>query len=738
MRTRTSSSFPGRRGNVGATLAVLLSVSAMVVEAPLPSAAADGEIASAPSSDLPDFAATVDDLAVIKQRLVAPLLEPVSARTAKVLADTLQDDGSWPNVDYEHRDRSGWSTPRHLTNVTILARAYRSPKSALHDTASVRDAALASLDYWLAHDFRNPNWWWNEIGVPRTMLPIVLLMHDDLSDDQRQSCLGILRRAKIGMTGQNLVWVTHITAGRGIVQHDAELVAKAYRRIADEIHISTGEGIQPDYSFHQHGPCLYSHGYGAAFVVDCSRIANEVAGTRFAMSPKKIAVLSSLILDGSQWMTRGGATDFGAEGREITRSGQDASYLRSAVANMLNLPTGREQEFRELAARLSGGQAPPPLIGNRHFWRSDIMTHHRPQFMSSARMVSRRIANTDQPCNGEGLKSHHLADGCNVILRTGREYDEIFPVWDWQKIPGTTVEQTEKLSGSPRRTGATDFVGGVSDGMYGAAAFDLVRGPLAARKSWFFFDDQVVCLGAGIACQSTSPVITTLNQCNRTGDVVVSADAGSQTLQPGEHLLTQADAAPATWVWHDQVGYFSLCSSTIHIRNDAQRGRWSEINQRYSRDEIQRDVFTAWIEHGRSPVDASYAYMVAPGIDVTSMDDCAKNLPIQILRNGRNLQAVWHTSLRMGGFAFYKAGRCVVGPELTLAVNSSCLMLVCTLPDGLSVTVSDPTAKLAAVQVEIGDGARRSQAEGKDTVQLTFDLPTGMNAGKSVTRSVPR
>ena len=75
-------------------------------------------------------------------------------------------------------------------------------------------------------------------------------------------------------------------------------------------------------------------------------------------------------------------------------------------------------------------------------------------------------------------------------------------------------------------------------------------------------------------------------------------------------------------------------------------------------------------------------------------------------------------------------GFCIMGNHLHLLVRM--------LPEQMEVSVSDPTAKLAAVQVTISDGSRRSQAEGKDTLHLTFDLPTGMDAGKSLTQSVPR
>ncbi len=104
----------------------------------------------------------------------------------------------------------------------------------------------------------------------------------------------------------------------------------------------------------------------------------------------------------------------------------------------------------------------------------------------------------EYPYNSEGLKNHYLGDGANFISRTGQEYYDIFPVLDWRRIPGTTVVQKPTLPSEEeiREEGVTDFVGGVSDGLMGASAFDYVkiRDSLQARKSWFFFDNVFVCL----------------------------------------------------------------------------------------------------------------------------------------------------------------------------------------------------------------------------------------------------
>ena len=358
-----------------------------------------------------------DDLETIRSRVTAPYLTAPNAKSVTNWIDSMRADGTWADIDYGNKRRSAWAVPAHLSRVTYLARAYSAPKSDLKNDPNVLAAALKGLDAWLRLDPQNPNWWWNQIGVPKTLLPIMLLLDEELSETQRAAGLKILSRAKIGMTGQNLVWVTEVTAGRGLLENDAELVAKAYVRIADEIRVSMKEGIQPDFSFHQHGPCLYSHGYGAVFIVDCSRIAVQVDGTAMAFPAEKIELLSHLILDGTQWMVRGDGTDFGAEGREIARKGQSTSHLTRAAQYMLQLRTGRETEFLALAARAAGSPNAPPLIGNRHFWRADFMTHHRSKYFASARMHSKRLANTDGPANSEGLLSHHLPTAASCSCR---------------------------------------------------------------------------------------------------------------------------------------------------------------------------------------------------------------------------------------------------------------------------------------------------------------------------------
>lgn len=663
------------------------------------------------------------DVETVKRRMLEPLLQPVEQERVESLVKSVQADGSWPDVDYADQSTVHWRPIDHLQRLLLMTRAHRCPESALRDDRRLRDAVFRGLDLWLARDLRR-KWWYEAIGVPGVLSQILLLLDDDLTPAQRTKGLEIVGRATISATGQNLVWMSLIVARRGLLERDAGLVAAAFRRIAEEVRVSPEEGIQADFSFHQHGPCLYNHGYGAGFATDCSSIALLVTGTRFAFPPEKIALLSRYVLDGSQWMARGGAPEYGAKGREITRRGASARYLAQVCRNMLRLPTGREREFEALLRRTEGDPDAPALEGNRSFYRSDLMVHHRRAYYASARAYSIRNVNTDglSGCD-EGLRSHHVADGCNYLLRTGQEYVDIFPVWDWQRVPGTTVELGPQQSGEPRRKGTTAFVGGVSDGHYGLFACDFARDGLTARKAWFFFDAEFVCTGAGIACRSDNPVVTTLNQCLLQGEVTVCAEGKVQTPGRGDHVFGRA-----TWVYHDGVAYVFPVETTVHLRNDVQRGSWKLISLQSSDEEIARDVFKLWIDHGRSPEGAGYAYIVAPGLALGDVPAYVSHPGIEILRNEPGLQAVRRAGVGVTGAAFYVPGGLEAAGGLRVAVDRACLVLLREQEGSLTASVANPENEALTVRVEVEwQGMRRA---------AVFDLRGGPEAGRGVTQVI--
>ena len=637
---------------------------------------------------------TPNDLFVVRERMLAPYQMPPVSERVHELRTQLQADGSWPDVNYSGNSTTTWEPAEHLRRLLTLTQAWFAPASSAHHNAELASEIGRALDCWLHKDPRRP-WWWDCIGAPGTLSLIMLMLDGHLTEFQQKKGMEILERAVLGATGQNLVWQAEITARRAVLQRDADLLRRAIMLILSEIRISDGEGIQADFSFHQHGHCLYNHGYGAGFAEDNARLAALTAGTAFAYPPEKIMLLSAYILDGSQWLAFGSHSDFGAEGRQITRPGQTAQYLGKAAQDMLKVATGRENEFRALSARIAGKPVVKPLTGNKHFHRSDIMVHHRPGWYMSARMYSERTLNTDSLAGcDEGLLSHYLAEGATYIMHHGNEYLDIFPVWDWQRVPGTTVELAPHCPGNPSRNGESAFAGAASDGTVGVAAFHLKRDSLRARKAWFFFSNVAVCLGTDIHCGTDHAVITTLNQCRLRGPVTVGRDNGTEIPDEGERTLD------ARWIWHDGIAYMLDKTTPVTLANVCRTGNWKRISAQRSSDPVTDKVFMLGLTHGVRPDGADYAYAVLPGTEVKAIPGLVHKPPFRIAANSGKVQAVYHPGDAALGIVFHEAGQ-FEWQEWRLVVERPCVLVIRREQDTWYMAVADPAAGSGTVRLDI-------------------------------------
>ena len=693
------------------------------------------------------------ELNTIQRRYVASLL-PADVlqqqrlhKKAHEVESTLSPEGTWPNVDYNNPERSDWPASHHLQNALILAKSAR----LLHDTGKpdteLEGHALTALRYWIAKDPRNPNWWWNIIGTPLLVVEISTLLRPILTDEDRTRIRPILERAVwTKFTGANLSWGVTIQILRGTLFDDPVAVKAGYNRLYEEVHrVPVGsDGIQVDNSFHQHGDQLYSGGYGLDFADDVGRFIAFAWNTSLAIPPSRMDTFAAFLLDGERWMIRGGVFDYSATGREITRVGKSvasddwtggpiapfgAAYsLPNMVAMLAAEPTPRQPELRSFAEELKLSSNVSALEGNRHFWTSDYMVHRRKQYLTSVKMFSARTLNSEI-VNGEGLKSAHLSDGLNFIYRRGDEYRDIFPIWDWTLLPGTTALHGNLLNGRPRtdevvsigQRGTRSFVGGVSDGRYGVAAMDLKRGPLTAHKAWFFFDNLYVALGAGITLapgESSTEVATDINQVRARGYVFVN----------GKKLSSNQDAriyrnGLLHFVTQDGIGYIPGANASVTLSDSIKTGRWSGIGTGSS-DLVSVPVFNLWISHGSSPRNATYQYTVLP--DATEAQTMAeyRHPSVQVLSNVANIQAVYVAALKYVTIAFYSASA-LETPLGTVSVDHPAIVLIHPEGEGLSVTASNPENRPWTLHVTVNG-----------TV-CTIDLPGGDQAGSSITQFVP-
>lgn len=224
-----------------------------------------------------------------------------SAASAPQLTRSLAASGQWADIDYADRSPSAWAPAVHLYRVRQMALALVTKQVRDADAASLRRAVGRALDYWIAKREQCPNWWWNEIGVPRHLRDIIVLLGPELDAARRRALIDILgTQLHVRGTGANLVWTAELALHHGCLTGNETRVAQAAQRIWAEVKVGAGESIQPDGSFYQHGPRLQTFHYGKAYLSVVGQLAWELRGTPWAMPRDKQSIITRYVLDGPQ------------------------------------------------------------------------------------------------------------------------------------------------------------------------------------------------------------------------------------------------------------------------------------------------------------------------------------------------------------------------------------------------------------------------------------------------------
>ncbi len=690
------------------------------------------------------------DIEKLRKRFAMQLLDaPVSDERIKTLVETLQPDGRWPGIDYVDTTRTAFQHERHLSNMLALSIAYKKKGSPYKGNKQVRKAVHQALAFWLENDFICENWWWNQIGTPNTMVSMLLMLDRDLSQEESDRMLKIAERGNMNASGArpsgDRIKIAGLQAKAALFKRDAQEVAMLMKIIEGEIKFSTGRGMQHDFSFHHrtdwvNNTLSYGSGYAGAFI----EWASNVADTEFRFSEQTVRLLIDYYIDGiCKQMVYGRISDPGILNRDIARPGEEKVWSPSAPEKLRTLTNYRQAELDNIICLRKGDSSCEPVSFAKFFWRTDHFVFQRPNFYTSVRMYSTRNANMEMPYNGEGLMNHFRGDGTNYLSIRGDEYKRLTPVYDWMKIPGATIVQLDKMPGESeiQKWGLTDYVGAVTDGMYGAVGFDF-KSPhtgLAAKKAWFFFDKAYVCLGTNISSRMENPVLTTVNQCLLNGEVTVSDADGIHLQEQGTRTKKEV-----RWVVHDKVGYYFLQKENVVLSNQRMEGSWKIANRQTTvpADIVRQDVFTLSIDHGQSPDNGGYAYMVIPSVDSRSVENRVEEEGAVVLANSSELQAVRHDGLNMAYAVFYKGGTLRINDKIAVEIESPGMLMMKYNDSGeiQMLAVSDPTHFMKKLHLSVNQKIDWAAQEGIQTewdkekafTRIVVDLPQDEYAGKSV------
>lgn len=689
---------------------------------------------------------------------------------------------SWPEeIIYKSQfDKNSDKYPiEHLNRIFELSVAFNNHQlsTEYYKNQQILETINMGLDFWFLYGPPNhPNWYIRDIAEPQILARIFLLMEDHLSSElsnkitlrienalkkidssqtaSSENILFYLPKPKKNdeiqkvivraydhpsRIGQNAVWIAGIFLNLYSTKYRANTleVVRAIKFIERQLLISDSEGIKRDFSFHQHGYQLYNASYGQAFLDDQTYWAEKVNGLSFQFSDSSIKNLSGFILDGMQWMIRRDRWDYGPAGRAVSRStwadiGEE-SPVRASLKRMISLGTSDQTRFESFEAHLMG-KNDKALIGNKLFWRSGYQVHRRQNYFISLKMCSLwTYCHEAGGALGENLQGYHLGQGSMMILKDGHEYDGIYPVWDWSRLPGVTAIQDDSATLIQKvnnhidpntnkydNIGKATVAGGVTNGKYGVSSFSLNHDGITGKKAWFYFDDEVVALGANISGASTSSVVTSINQTLQRGNVTLKDLKQDQvtilnkTGDQGEKI-----ANSTSWIYHDGIGYvLPRGSGEIYLKAFNQTGNSNLITTGGFNMRISIPVMSLWIDHGNSPQNAWYNYILVPGKTLKEIKNYDSS-KIEILRNSGSVQAVRQKNIGVTGAIFYDPEILIIHKDLALKVNDTLAVLITELKNNcVELSVANPENRAFTANLQLS---------GYINKEVKLDLPKGEN-----------
>ena len=203
------------------------------------------------------------------------------------------------------------------------------------------------------------------------------------------------------------------------------MIQRARDVINSEIKMAYGkaEGIKADQSFHQHGPQQQAGNYGAAYLATMSFWAYILDDTSLALEQEHFKIISDYVNTGVRRILWKNKMDINNLGRQLYRQAQRHKGFSTlfSVNTLAGINSNNNNVYQALINE-NLGRTPVGLLGQYHFWKSDITIHRCSDWMASLRMASDRVIGTES--GTDNVKGYYLADGALYTYVDGEEYTD--------------------------------------------------------------------------------------------------------------------------------------------------------------------------------------------------------------------------------------------------------------------------------------------------------------------------
>jgi len=595
------------------------------------------------------------------------------------------------------------------SRLQAMALAWAKPGSSLQGNASLASAIAGALDWMNTNVYTESaieydNWFHWEISGPQALNNTMVLLYPALTGGQITNYLGTVDRFSPGGAGAKYGWMTGantsdkvlVVAIRGILGKDADKLTSAQSNLSPVfLYVTSGDGFYTDGSFVFHSSIAYNGHYGLVLLGDIPKLVNLLQGSAWQITDPNLTNVYDWVFNSFEPLIYNGVMMDMVRGRAVSWSyeteSSDGSSALSAMRQIAQFaPAATAMALTNFA------NSPRLPSGQFHFASMDRVVALRTNFGFGISMSSSRIAGYES-INSGNLHGWHQGDGMTYLYIGSKDNEfngDFWPTVDPYHLPGTTAK-TNVLSNSFGEAKTTDqnWVGGAQiTNTFGIAGMALhpYQTTLSGNKSWFMFDNEIVCLGAGITCGDPGEVHTTAENRRLGSPITNSFTLNGNSITPTVGWSSNLPSATASWCALSGTGgyYFPAGNSNLQATFVATSGSWSQINSGDSGTVYTDNYLKLWFNHGSQPSNASYAYVILPNLTASSVSNYALNPDIVIITNTASIQAVKKPALGVVAANFWTNGNNTAD---LISVNNKSSVITWETPAKISVGISDPT-----------------------------------------------
>lgn len=280
--------------------------------------------------------------------------------------------------------------------------------------------------------------------------------------------------------------------------------------------------------------------------------------------------------------------------------------------------------------------------------------------------------------------------------------------WDWNHIPGTTtlnvpleklkanIVNADDFSGVEEML-LTDeiFAGGTTLNKQGMFAMKLHghdkydMGSFRAIKSWFMFENVVVCLGSNISNNITAhPTLTTLFQ-NYLGDTAAIFFVAGKKITAFPYQEQWKTNEAVSLIDNRGTAYYLPHGGNVEVYKKQQQSRNQHDNKNTS-----GPFATAIINHGNAPKENKYEYAMLINSDSSRLAQFVSAMkpakPVyKILQQDSAAHILYYAPQQITALASFKENK-TTNDALIVSTNRPCLLMYQKSKSEITLSVTDP------------------------------------------------